>query len=434
MKKLQLALTLIFFLTAGCLASPAAARQQYDSVDEVPEIKGPSMDNFVCDPDGYLTEQQRGALDNELRSLRNRTTAEMAVVILPSIGDNDIFDFAQDLASKWGIGGSEKSNGILLLMVMQSRQIRIQTGYGVEGLIPDATASDIIQDTMAPMMRQGNIYGAVSGAVAQINSILSTPDAMEEIRSGRAHKEDALDTEAIKDLLWTLAACGFMFTLFYFIRTALKTRGLKRHNYEKSLIWRKSLLVMGIGTLFSLGSAILLFLLAFFLYRFWRTRCIRCGHCGAKMRRLPEDEDNNYLTPGEDCEEKLKTVDYDVWLCPECGAVDKYPYVENQKFFSKCPRCGTVAYGLDSDRTLVPATTRQAGVGEKRYRCRHCGYINNKRYQIPRKDDDTAALATAAILGAALGRGSGGGGGGGGFSGGSWGGGSFGGGGASGSW
>ena len=187
MKKLQLALTLIFFLTAGCLASPAAARQQYDSVDEVPEIKGPSMDNFVCDPDGYLTEQQRGALDNELRSLRNRTTAEMAVVILPSIGDNDIFDFAHDLASKWGIGGSEKSNGILLLMVMQSRQIRIQTGYGVEGLIPDATASDIIQDTMAPMMRQGNIYGAVSGAVAQINSILSTPDAMEEIRLSLIH-------------------------------------------------------------------------------------------------------------------------------------------------------------------------------------------------------------------------------------------------------
>ena len=99
--------------------------------------------------------------------------------------------------------------------------------------------------------------------------------------------------------------------------------------------------------------------------------------------------------------------------------------------YTECPNCHTIAMCLVRDHTLVPATTRRAGEGEKVYECQFCHHQNRRRYSIPKRDDGAAAaLAAGAILGS-LGRG--GGGGGGGFGGG-FGGGSTGGGGASGGW
>ena len=64
-------------------------------------------------------------------------------------------------------------------------------------------------------------------------------------------------------------------------------------------------------------------MLAFYIYRRWRTRKLKCPVCGTGMKRLPEDKDNLLLTDSQDFEEKIRTVDYDVWECPRCGAVER---------------------------------------------------------------------------------------------------------------
>ena len=149
------------------------------------------------------------------------------------------------------------------------------------------------------------------------------------------------------------------------------------------------------------------------------------------MNRLPEDKDNELLSDSQDFEEKIKTVDYDVWECPRCGTVERFPFRSRQKKYTECPSCHTVAMCLECDMVVRPATVRSEGSGVKVYECQFCHYRDNRPYRIPRKEDPSAAIAAAAVLGSTLGRG--GSGGGGGFGGG-FGGGSTGGGGAGGSW
>ena len=193
----------------------------------------------------------------------------------------------------------------------------------------------------------------------------------------------------------------------------------------------KSLFWLGI---LSFGAGLIFFVLALALYRFWRTRRVVCATCGSKMRRLPEDKDNELLSESQDLEEQLNTIDYDVWECPECGTIECFPFRVDQNKFTECPRCHTVAMGLECDMTVRPATTRTEGEGVKIYTCRYCHNQLRKPYRIPRKEDPSAALAAAAVLGAAS-RGGRGGGGGGGFGGfGGFGGGATGGGGAGTSW
>ena len=199
------------------------------------------------------------------------------------------------------------------------------------------------------------------------------------------------------------------------------------------MIWYGHRTAYWIIAVCSLGLGLVPALLAEWQYRNARNKPMKCPSCGAKMRKLSEEEDNELLNPSQDFEEKIKTVDYDVWVCPECGVVERYPFRAKQLKYTECPKCHTIAMCLVRDHTIVPATTRQTGVGERIYECQFCHYRENKRYTIPKKDDGSAAaLAAGAILGSGR-RGGGGGFGGGGFGGG-FGGGSTGGGGASGGW
>lgn len=130
---------------------------------------------------------------------------------------------------------------------------------------------------------------------------------------------------------------------------------------------------------------LIFYLLTLQRYRYWRTRRRKCHQCGAKMRRLNEKEDNAYLTSAQDTEERLGTVDYDVWLCDKCGNVELYPFVKDQEKFTKCPQCGAIAYGVEYERIKVAPTTRHGGIGERVKRCRHCGYTDSTISTYPRK-------------------------------------------------
>ena len=208
----------------------------------------------------------------------------------------------------------------------------------------------------------------------------------------------------------------------------------KRDNYRRAMIWRAHLSTYWWGTLLSCGLALPLALIARHLYRHSRELPENCDSCGARMRKLPEDADNAYLSASQDLEEKLGTVDYDVWLCPECGTVERFPYVEHQLKYRKCPDCGTVAMGLVMDKVVQPATTQRVGHGERIYQCQFCHATRREGYVIPKKVDPATAAMAAAAIGAAIGRGGNGGGNGGGPTPGGFGGGHSSGGGATGSW
>ena len=79
------------------------------------------------------------------------------MVVLPSVGDSDVFEFSQELFRKWGIGQRDKNDGLLLTYVEDQHIIRFHTGYGLEGVLPDAVCKRIQQQKMIPFFKEGKI-------------------------------------------------------------------------------------------------------------------------------------------------------------------------------------------------------------------------------------------------------------------------------------
>lgn len=390
---------------------------------------------YVADPGDLVSSDAEASANGILYELRNNTDAEVAIVVLPTLGEIPIEDYAEKLFTSWGIGKSDKDNGVLVLISTGDRKARIQTGYGVEGILPDISAAKIIRRSIVPYMKEGNLDGAVVAVARDISEVLSDPVVAEELRSSEAEAWEK-DDEELKGAFKTLIVGVIIFLGIIgwglFFTDLHRTRGKDR--YVQAMTWHRHRLAYWLLAVFSLGIAFPAALLAEWKRYRSRNKPLKCPTCGSQMRKLNEEEDNAKLSPSQDFEERLKTVDYDVWVCPECGSTERFAFRANQNKYTECPSCHTVAMCLVRDHTVVPATARRSGIGEKVYECQYCHHQDRQRYDIPRKDDGTAAaLAAGAVLGS-MGRGGRGGGFGGGGFGGGFGGGSTGGGGASGGW
>lgn len=125
---------------------------------------------LVNDYTNTLTASQKQQLEQKLLAFEDSTSTQIAVVVMNSTGGYDISDYAVRLAKKWGVGNKKYSNGILLLAALGDRAVTIQTGYGIEGAVPDAIAYRIIENDIKPAFRQGDYYGGVDKAT---NSLIS---------------------------------------------------------------------------------------------------------------------------------------------------------------------------------------------------------------------------------------------------------------------
>ena len=147
-QKIQLFLFLLLF---SCGFTYAA---EY-TVETVPNMQKADARRFVSNPDGILGPQAESLINTRLDSLRQNTTAEIAVVAVESIGEQDLESFSNELFARWGIGQKENNNGVLVLFVLDQRKIRFEVGYGMEGILPDAVCKRIQSQYMLPAFRQG---------------------------------------------------------------------------------------------------------------------------------------------------------------------------------------------------------------------------------------------------------------------------------------
>lgn len=128
----------------------------------------PSPPRLVNDLAGLMQPNQVQQLEQKLVAYNDSTSSQIAIVTVPSLGDADIFDYAQELYRSWGIGQKKSSNGILLLVAQQEHQVRIHTGYGLEGAIPDVLAKRIISNTITPAFKQQQYYEGLDRATDQL--------------------------------------------------------------------------------------------------------------------------------------------------------------------------------------------------------------------------------------------------------------------------
>ena len=148
---------LFLFLFASFISSNAFALQ----IPEKPQA-------YVNDYAHLLSDNARGQIENTLTDFEKTTSTQVVVAIFPSLEGEALEDFSIRLAEKWKIGSKKNSNGIILLIFRDDHKIRIEVGYGLEGALPDITASQIIRNEITPAFRAGNYDKGVSDAVHAI--------------------------------------------------------------------------------------------------------------------------------------------------------------------------------------------------------------------------------------------------------------------------
>ena len=147
----------------------------------------PANATLVTDNAHILSPEQAQALESRLVALDDSTTNQIAIVTIPTLNGYDIADYANKLLRDWGIGSKKKNNGVLILVAVQDHKVRIETGYGLEGAIPDVTAKSIIANDITPNFKAGNYYQGLNLAVTSLGQAAAGEYHTKRIDNKKGH-------------------------------------------------------------------------------------------------------------------------------------------------------------------------------------------------------------------------------------------------------
>lgn len=135
----------------------------------------PAPTGYVNDFAGVLTADQKNTLEQNLTDISNKTGDQIAVVTVKDLGGDTVENIAVKLFEQWKIGQKGKDNGVLLLIAINDRRLKIEVGYGLEPVLTDARSGDIIRNVITPKFKQGDYYGGITDGVNAIEKTITNP-------------------------------------------------------------------------------------------------------------------------------------------------------------------------------------------------------------------------------------------------------------------
>ena len=320
-------------------------------------------------------------------------------VVVSSIGYAQPRQFATELFNHWGIGKKGKDNGLLVLFVLDQRDITFETGYGMEGILPDAICKRIQMQAMLPAFKEGDYDAGMLAGIKRIVSIVKE-EPQEEIVIKETNWQKALPITLAIYLLSSLL------TFLWVNRAVRKTKAnkqlktnLTRYSHLKK---QTSLIILTVSVLSFfispfvvtvLESAMPLLMIVLIPFttsqyaKIMRNRIRRapipCDACGSEMRYLSEKEEDEYLSLAQQFEEQLHAVDYDVFLCDACKN-ESITWLDKTNSYQACPQCYTKAFRLESKKTILAPTYINSGTQRITHKCKFCGFSEQKNKKIPR--------------------------------------------------
>jgi uncharacterized protein len=133
---------------------------------QLPDV--PRITARVTDQTGTLSSGEIGQLEEKLSRFEHETSTQIAILIMPSLGDESIEEYTIRVAEKNRFGKKGRDNGVLLVVAKEDRQLRIEVGYGLEGALPDAVADQIIRRVIVPEFRDDNYYRGLDAGIDAI--------------------------------------------------------------------------------------------------------------------------------------------------------------------------------------------------------------------------------------------------------------------------
>ena len=132
----------------------------------------PKLEARVTDVTGTLTAGQQAELEQKLADFEARKGAQIAVLLVPTTQPEQIEQYSIRVADAWKLGRKKVDDGALLILAKDDHKLRIENGYGLEGVLTDAASNRIIEDTMVPLLRQGQFFAAISAGVDQMMRLI----------------------------------------------------------------------------------------------------------------------------------------------------------------------------------------------------------------------------------------------------------------------
>jgi uncharacterized protein len=132
------------------------------------QVAVPELSRRVTDLTSTLTADQAATLESRLAAFEAQKGSQIAVLILPTTQPEDIAQFGIRVAERWKIGRPQVDDGVILIVAKDDRKLRLEVGYGLEGVIPDAIAKRVIAETITPYFKAGDLYGGIDAGVTQL--------------------------------------------------------------------------------------------------------------------------------------------------------------------------------------------------------------------------------------------------------------------------
>lgn len=455
-------------LVGACLLTFSLCGLASYTPDSVPNPR-PEGTSHIANPDNIIDADHQAQIEHLLARLEADKGVQVAVVAVSDIeSPSDAFDFAQALFERWRIGDRARDDGLLVLLVRDQRTVRMHTGYGLEGLLPDLLCHSIQEQFMKPAFKAGHYGEGLLLGLTEVDRLVRNPTTATQtiaalpattdgwpvaqwflmvpmafiglvlfaVRNMRGHfsidaSDPTLPPVSMRlgrvawltryvvlplGIVWLVGLMtpghrlGLAISLLYAYWVLVATLKARRlHRCARSLFANQAHArlhqLLGQQRAFWVWMAIwmpipflvyLPYLLT--LRRRYRRRGRPCEACGQPMRRLSEREEDAHLSDARQTEERLGSVDHDVWLCGACGSAQRVSFVNDNSDFEACPKCSTVAMSLESDTVLKSATPTRQGKGMRKHICRHCGHQRKETYLIARTDTSSSDSSASSTL------------------------------------
>ncbi|EFE7171882.1 YgcG family protein [Escherichia coli] len=192
---------ILFLLTLWCL--PVLAQQ----------IAVPELRQQVTDITGTLSTSEQQSLTQQLQDITQKTRAQVAVLIVPSTGDDSIEQYATRVFDNWRLGDAKRNDGILIIVAWSDRTVRIQVGYGLEEKVTDALAGNIIRSNMIPAFKQQKLAKGLELAIIALNNRL-TSQHQYSVNPSESESASSSDHYYFA-IFWVFAVMFFPFWFFH---------------------------------------------------------------------------------------------------------------------------------------------------------------------------------------------------------------------------